>query len=72
MCVSYDITGLDKAGFQKPTDIQKDGISLALRGFDILGAARTGSGKTLAFLLPVRVICLICVEVKLLLVRGTS
>lgn len=36
------------------TDIQRQSIGLALRGNDILGAAKTGSGKTLAFLIPVR------------------
>lgn len=46
--------GLADAGFTKPTDIQKDGIALALRGMDVLAAAKTGSGKTLAFLIPVR------------------
>lgn len=35
------------------TDVQKAAIPLALKGQDILGAARTGSGKTLAFLVPV-------------------
>lgn len=35
------------------TDIQKRAIPAALKGRDILGAARTGSGKTLAFLIPV-------------------
>lgn len=35
------------------TDIQSKAIALALKGSDILGAARTGSGKTLAFVIPV-------------------
>jgi ATP-dependent RNA helicase DDX10/DBP4 len=35
------------------TDIQARAIPLALKGADILGAAKTGSGKTLAFLIPV-------------------
>ncbi len=46
-------SGLTKAGFIKPTDIQREGIGVALQGHDILGAAMTGSGKTLAFLIPV-------------------
>jgi len=33
--------------------VQRESISLALRGLDVLGAAETGSGKTLAFLIPV-------------------
>ncbi|XP_033229453.1 probable ATP-dependent RNA helicase DDX10 [Belonocnema kinseyi] len=47
------IKGLKESGYIKPTDIQKQTIGLALRGFDILGQAKTGSGKTLAFLIPV-------------------
>ena len=35
------------------TDIQARAIPLALKGADILGAAKTGSGKTLAFIIPV-------------------
>ncbi|XP_015600173.1 probable ATP-dependent RNA helicase DDX10 isoform X2 [Cephus cinctus] len=45
--------GLKENEFVEPTDIQKQSIGLALRGNDILGAAKTGSGKTLAFLIPV-------------------
>ncbi|KAK5107606.1 ATP-dependent RNA helicase dbp4 [Meristemomyces frigidus] len=45
--------GLKAAAFTTLTDIQSKAISLALKGHDILGAAKTGSGKTLAFLLPV-------------------
>ncbi|EJD51882.1 DEAD-domain-containing protein [Auricularia subglabra TFB-10046 SS5] len=44
--------GLKKAFFTKPTDIQAKSIPPALKGRDVLGAARTGSGKTLAFLIP--------------------
>ncbi|KAM0325881.1 hypothetical protein ACHAQA_007184 [Verticillium albo-atrum] len=46
-------TGLEKAHFTTLTDIQSRAIPLALKGNDILGAAKTGSGKTLAFLIPV-------------------
>lgn len=35
------------------TDIQAKAIPIALKGHDILGAAKTGSGKTLSFLIPV-------------------
>jgi ATP-dependent RNA helicase DDX10/DBP4 len=35
------------------TDVQSKAVPLALKGKDILGAAKTGSGKTLAFLVPV-------------------
>ncbi|EMC91912.1 hypothetical protein BAUCODRAFT_39058 [Baudoinia panamericana UAMH 10762] len=45
--------GLKSAAFSTLTDIQAKAIPLALKGSDILGAAKTGSGKTLAFLIPV-------------------
>ncbi|XP_013793052.1 probable ATP-dependent RNA helicase DDX10, partial [Limulus polyphemus] len=44
--------GLKDGGYFEPTEIQKESVGLALRGLDILGAAKTGSGKTLAFLIP--------------------
>ncbi|XP_073227769.1 probable ATP-dependent RNA helicase DDX10 [Porites lutea] len=47
------LQGLQGAGYQIPTDIQRAGIPLSLKGCDVLGAAKTGSGKTLAFLIPV-------------------
>ena len=34
------------------TEVQVQSIPPALRGHDILGAAKTGSGKTLAFMIP--------------------
>lgn len=46
------LKGLNNASFVKLTDIQRESIPYALKGEDILGAARTGSGKTLAFLIP--------------------
>ena len=46
-------SGLSASHFHELTAIQARAIPLALRGHDILGAARTGSGKTLAFLVPV-------------------
>ncbi|CAF9917002.1 MAG: ATP-dependent RNA helicase dbp4 [Heterodermia speciosa] len=46
-------SGLEASHFKTLTDIQKKAIPLALKGSDILGAAKTGSGKTLAFLVPV-------------------
>ena len=45
--------GLEDCGFVKPTAIQKAAILPALKGHDVLGAAKTGSGKTLAFLIPI-------------------
>lgn len=46
-------TGLEDSHFKTMTDIQKRALPFALKGSDILGAAKTGSGKTLAFLIPV-------------------
>ncbi|PIK35271.1 putative ATP-dependent RNA helicase DDX10-like [Apostichopus japonicus] len=48
------LLGLKKAGYTNPTEIQRSSIGLALKGHDILGAAKTGSGKTLAFPHPLR------------------
>ncbi|KAK4186421.1 P-loop containing nucleoside triphosphate hydrolase protein [Podospora australis] len=45
--------GLRASHFEVLTDVQRAAIPLALKGRDILGAAKTGSGKTLAFLVPV-------------------
>jgi ATP-dependent RNA helicase DDX18/HAS1 len=39
-------------GFARMTPVQARCIPVALKGEDILGAAKTGSGKTLAFLIP--------------------
>ncbi|KAF2085132.1 DEAD-domain-containing protein [Saccharata proteae CBS 121410] len=45
--------GLKSSHFAALTDIQSKAIPLALKGADVLGAAKTGSGKTLAFVVPV-------------------
>ena len=45
--------GLAASHYKTLTDIQSRAIPHALKGRDILGAAKTGSGKTLAFLVPV-------------------
>jgi superfamily II DNA/RNA helicase len=46
------LAALNRIGFQKPTDIQRELIPPALAGRDCLGQARTGTGKTAAFTLP--------------------
>ncbi|OAX85570.1 ATP-dependent RNA helicase DBP4 [Emergomyces africanus] len=46
------LDGLSASHFKTVTDIQAKAIPHALKGRDILGAAKTGSGKTLAFLVP--------------------
>lgn len=43
---------LASLNFSTLTNVQAKGIPPALKGHDILGAAKTGSGKTLAFLIP--------------------
>lgn len=47
------LAAVERVGFQKPTDIQRELITPALAGRDCLGQARTGTGKTAAFTLPV-------------------
>lgn len=47
------LLGLKNGKYFQPTEIQRQAIAAALRGADVLGAAKTGSGKTLAFLVPV-------------------
>lgn len=42
-----------KAGYTKPTEIQKQTIPLALKKHDIIGKSHTGTGKTAAFILPI-------------------
>ena len=46
-------SGLEASHYKTLTEIQKRAVPHALKGSDILGAAKTGSGKTLAFLVPV-------------------
>ena len=50
---SSTLQGLESAYYSKLTDIQARALPLALKGKDVLAAARTGSGKTLAFLIPI-------------------
>ncbi|KAM0562353.1 hypothetical protein ACHAPJ_002042 [Fusarium lateritium] len=45
--------GLEASHFQVLTDVQAEAVPLALKGKDVMGAAKTGSGKTLAFIIPV-------------------
>ncbi|PNG63350.1 putative ATP-dependent RNA helicase, partial [Tetrabaena socialis] len=45
-------------GIRKPTQIQMQGLPVALSGRDMIGIANTGSGKTLVFALPMVLIAL--------------
>ena len=47
------LKALSELGFHQPTDVQRQGIPLALEGRDLFAIARTGTGKTAAFVLPV-------------------
>ncbi|CAG8593236.1 14038_t:CDS:10 [Funneliformis mosseae] len=49
---SLTFQGLQQSNYVEMTEIQRKAIPIALRGRDLLGAAKTGSGKTLAFLIP--------------------
>jgi len=44
---------LRKAGFEKPTPIQKECIPVIKKGQDVIAQSETGSGKTLAFAIPI-------------------
>jgi superfamily II DNA/RNA helicase len=46
------LTAVERVGFRKPTDIQRELIPPALAGRDCLGQARTGTGKTAVSALP--------------------
>lgn len=49
---SETLAGLKLAGYDEPTEIQRQAIKPALEGKDVLASAKTGSGKTLAFIIP--------------------
>lgn len=46
------IRALDKMGFEEPTPIQEQAISVLAAGRDLIGQAQTGTGKTAAFGIP--------------------
>ncbi|NOX24539.1 MAG: DEAD/DEAH box helicase [Deltaproteobacteria bacterium] len=45
--------GIEAAGYQMPTPIQRKAIPAILKGQDVMGLAQTGTGKTAAFVLPI-------------------
>ncbi len=47
------LRAVEAVGFKHPTPIQRELITLALAGRDILGQSKTGTGKTAAFGLPI-------------------
>lgn len=46
------LAGVRAAGYDTPTDIQKQAIPIVLAGRDLIALGQTGSGKTAAFGLP--------------------
>lgn len=46
------LKALEEEGYEKPTDIQKKAIPIALKKIDVLASAQSGTGKTAAFTLP--------------------
>jgi len=47
------LDAIAEAGWNDPTEIQRDAIPAALSGNDVIAQARTGSGKTGAFAIPI-------------------
>ena len=47
------LQAISEMGFEEPTPIQKETISLAMEGKDLIGQAQTGTGKTAAFGIPI-------------------
>ena len=43
---------IKRAGYEKPTPVQKHALPLVCAGYDLMACAQTGSGKTAAFILP--------------------
>jgi len=46
------LSAIEKAGYEKATNVQIESIPAILSGTDVLARAETGSGKTAAFVLP--------------------
>ncbi|MGU9938757.1 DEAD/DEAH box helicase [Empedobacter brevis] len=47
------LNAIDSAGYESPTEIQRQSIPLVLEGNDMIGCAQTGTGKTASFAIPI-------------------
>ena len=47
------LSAIDDAGYENPTEIQRESIPLVLDGHDMIGCAQTGTGKTASFAIPI-------------------
>ena len=47
------LSAIDDAGYENPTEIQRESIPLVLDGYDMIGCAQTGTGKTASFAIPI-------------------
>ncbi|MGV0753990.1 DEAD/DEAH box helicase [Empedobacter brevis] len=47
------LNSIDSAGYESPTEIQRQSIPLVLEGNDMIGCAQTGTGKTASFAIPI-------------------
>ncbi|WP_334126341.1 DEAD/DEAH box helicase [Empedobacter brevis] len=47
------LDAIDSAGYESPTEIQRQSIPLVLEGNDMIGCAQTGTGKTASFAIPI-------------------
>ena len=47
------LSSIDDAGYENPTEIQRESIPLVLDGYDMIGCAQTGTGKTASFAIPI-------------------
>jgi ATP-dependent RNA helicase DDX3X len=43
---------IQRAGYEKPTPVQKHALPIVCNGYDLMACAQTGSGKTAGFLFP--------------------
>ncbi|XP_032232165.2 probable ATP-dependent RNA helicase vasa-like isoform X3 [Nematostella vectensis] len=47
------MANISRAGYRRPTPVQKAALPIVMAGRDLMACAQTGSGKTAAYMLPV-------------------